>query len=68
MKKNITIKDVAKISGYSTQTISRVINNDSKVKLETREKVLKIIEECGYKPNFYAKSLVLKKIKIFLYS
>ena len=55
MKKNITIKDVAKISGYSTQTISRVINNDSKVKLETREKVLKIIEECGYKPNFYAK-------------
>ena len=45
MKKNITIKDVAKISGYSTQTISRVINNDSKVKLETREKVLKIIEE-----------------------
>ena len=66
MKKNITIKDVAKISGYSTQTISRVINNDSKVKLETREKVLKIIEECGYKPNFYAKSLVSKKNKNIL--
>lgn len=66
MKKNITIKDVAKLSGYSTQTISRVINNDSKVKEETREKILKIIEECGYKPNFYAKSLVSKNNKNIL--
>ncbi len=66
MQKNITIKDVAKISGYSTQTISRVINNDPKVKSETREKVLKVIEECGYKPNFYAKSLVSKKNKNIL--
>lgn len=66
MQKNITIKDVAKISGYSTQTISRVINNDAKVKDETRKKVLKIIEECGYKPNFYAKSLVSKKNKNIL--
>ena len=31
MKKNITIKEVAKLSGYSTQTISRVINKDLKV-------------------------------------
>ena len=66
MKKNITIKDVAKISGYSTQTISRVINNDPKVKEETREKILKVIEEYGYKPNFYAKSLVSKKNKNIL--
>ncbi|MCI7187964.1 MAG: LacI family transcriptional regulator, partial [Fusobacterium mortiferum] len=66
MKKNITIKEVAKLSGYSTQTISRVINKDLKVKTETREKILRIIEECGYKPNFYAKSLVSKKNKNIL--
>lgn len=66
MKKNITIKEVAKLSGYSTQTISRVINKDLKVKAETREKILRIIEECGYKPNFYAKSLVSKKNKNIL--
>lgn len=65
-KKNITIKDIAKLSGYSTQTVSRVINNDSKVKSETRKKLLKIIEEYGYKPNFYAKSLVAKKNKNIL--
>lgn len=66
MQKNITIKDVARISGFSTQTISRVINNDENVKDKTREKILKIIEECGYKPNFYAKSLVSKKNKNIL--
>lgn len=63
MSKNITIKDIAKISGFSTQTISRVINNDNKVKSTTKESILKIINEFGYKPNFYAKSLVGKKNK-----
>ena len=54
VKKNITIKDIANFSGYSTQTVSRVINNDTKVKEETREKILEIIEKYGYRPNLYA--------------
>lgn len=65
-KKNITIKDIANFSGYSTQTVSRVINNDPKVKEETRKKVSEIIEKYGYKPNLYAKSLVAKKNKNIL--
>ena len=65
VKKNITIKDIANYSGYSTQTVSRVINNDPKVIEETRKKVSEIIEKYGYRPNLYAKSLVAKKIKIF---
>ena len=66
VKKNITIKDIANFSGYSTQTVSRVINNDTKVKEETREKILEIIEKYGYRPNLYAKSLVAKKNKNIL--
>lgn len=65
-KKNITIKDIANFSGYSTQTVSRVINNDPKVKEETRKKVSEIIEKYGYRPNLYAKSLVAKKNKNIL--
>lgn len=64
--KNFTIKDIANFSGYSTQTVSRVINNDDKVKEETRKKVLEIIEKYGYKPNLYAKSLVAKTNKNIL--
>lgn len=63
---NITIKDLAKITGVSTQTISRVVNNKPSVKKETREKVLKSIEEYGYRPNLYAKNLVNKKDKSVL--
>lgn len=66
VKKNITIKDIANFSGYSTQTVSRVINNDTKVKEDTREKILEIIEKYGYRPNLYAKSLVAKKNKNIL--
>ena len=66
VKKNITIKDIANFSGYSTQTVSRVINNDPKVKEETRKKVSEIIEKYGYRPNLYAKSLVAKKNKNIL--
>ena len=65
-KKNITIKDIAKLSGYSTQTVSRVVNNDAKVKKETKEKILEIIKKYNYKSNYYAKSLVSKSSKNIL--
>ncbi|SHH48048.1 LacI family DNA-binding transcriptional regulator [Thermosipho atlanticus] len=51
------IKDIAKIAGVSVATVSRVINNSPKVRPETREKILKIIEEYKYEPDHFAKSL-----------
>lgn len=56
-----TIKDVAKLSGVSISTVSRVINDSKPVSPEARRKVLKAIEELGYKPNEVARSLVTKK-------
>lgn len=64
--KSVTIKDVARISGYSSQTVSRVINKDKLVKESTRKKINEVIEKIGYKPNFYAKALVSKKNKNIL--
>lgn len=59
----VTIEDIARLSGVSTMTVSRVVNKSSSVKSATRDKVLKVIEETGYKPNMNAKSLVCGKSK-----
>ena len=57
VKERITIKDVARIAGVSTQTVSRVLNNRSDVSIATRERVQKIIESLGYSPNVFARNL-----------
>jgi len=53
-----TIKDVARVSGVSIKTVSRVVNNLSDVSPETRLKVQQAILELGYQPNTTARSLV----------
>lgn len=53
----ITIDDIARKAGVSSATISRVLNNSSYVKEETREKVLKVIEDMNYVPSAIARSL-----------
>ncbi|MEE3497388.1 MAG: LacI family DNA-binding transcriptional regulator, partial [Butyrivibrio sp.] len=45
-----TIKDIARMSGYSIGTVSRVINNRADVSEEAREKISEIIRERGYQP------------------
>ena len=49
--------DVAKLANVSFMTVSRVINGKENVKAETRQKVLKAIEELGYYPNAAARAL-----------
>lgn len=66
LNEKVTIKEIAKYAGVSTQTVSRVVNDSPNVKKETKDKILKYIEELGYKPNFYAKALVNKKNKNIL--
>ena len=57
----VTINDVAKAAGVSKGTVDRVIHNRGEVSLKSREKVLKVIEELGYKPNVYASMLASQK-------
>ena len=45
-----SIKDVALAAGVSTATVSRVLANNSRVKEETRNRVLKAIDELRYRP------------------
>ncbi|MGE5613408.1 MAG: LacI family DNA-binding transcriptional regulator [Bacillota bacterium] len=53
----MNIKDIAKLAGASVATVSRVLNNDESVAEKTRQKVLRVIEETGYKPNYVGRSL-----------
>lgn len=51
------IRDIAKKTGYSVSTISRVINNYPYIKEEKRQKVLAVMKELNYVPNKTAQNL-----------
>lgn len=53
----MTIKDIARLSGYSIGTVSRALNNHPDVSAKTRESVLRVVEEQGFHPNSNAKHL-----------
>lgn len=53
----VSILDVAKKSGLSVVTVSRVLNDSPSVRQKNREKVLRAMEELDYRPNASARSL-----------
>ena len=57
----ITIYDIAKKTGYSPTTVSKVFNNYSDVRARTRQEILQAAEELGYVPNAHARTLTTKK-------
>lgn len=59
--RRMTINDVARLANVSKKTISRVINNSPLLKQETRDRVLKIIEEVGYQPDPQARGLAFRR-------
>ncbi len=59
-----TVKDVARLAGVSVGTVSKVLSHDSTVKPARREKVLKAVEDLGYKPNQAARALRTKKVNV----
>lgn len=56
-----TIKDIAKMAGVSTATVSRIINGKGEAKQETIDRVMKLVEELNYQPNRLAQSLSQRK-------
>lgn len=54
---NIDIKEIARIAGVSTATVSRTLNGKGPVREETRHKILRIAREYHYKPNPIARGL-----------
>ncbi len=53
----ITSKELARICGVSIGTIDRALNNRGEISPQTREKVLRVARDLGYRPHLVARSL-----------
>lgn len=60
----MNIYDIAKKSGVSIATVSRVLNDSDTVKSATKEKVLAVIKQENYRPNAFARGLSTDSIKL----
>ncbi|HWT73749.1 MAG TPA: LacI family DNA-binding transcriptional regulator [Mobilitalea sp.] len=61
MEKKLTLDDIARELGVSKTTVSRVISGKGRIGNETKEKVMKYIEEHNYIPNAIARGLAQSK-------
>jgi LacI family transcriptional regulator, galactose operon repressor len=60
----VTIKDIARYSGVSVSTVSRVLNKKPDVNTETEIRVNAAIKKLGYSPSSVARGLVLKRSNV----
>ena len=57
----LTIKDIAKMAGVSTTTVSLILNDKAdRFNENTVEKVMKVVREHNYQPNFFARNMITK--------
>jgi len=56
----VTIADIAKKAGVAKSTVSRYLNGGS-ISQKTRKKIDHIVQETGYEPNTFARSLKARK-------
>ena len=63
MHKKVTIKDIARMANVSHTTVSRALNDKSRIRNATKEKILSIAKELNYRPDFIARSLVIRRTK-----
>lgn len=57
----MTIKEIAKLANVSLGTVDRVIHDRGNVSAKTQKIILDILERVDYRPNVYARGLVLNK-------
>lgn len=62
-----TIKDVAKLAGTSTATVSKVMNVSYSISQETADKVRKAMEELDYHPNLRAKNFARQSARTIIF-
>ena len=53
----VTIKDIARESGYSISTVSRVLNHRNDVSPDAKKKIEEVVEKFHFVPNNNAKHL-----------
>ena len=63
-KKTKTIRDIARLSGFSRSTVSLVLNDSPRISDKTRQKVVAVMEKVGYQPNVLARRLAERKSRM----
>jgi LacI family transcriptional regulator len=61
MASRLDIEEIARRSGVSRSTVSRVLNNQPGVRSQTRERVLEVIRAADYHPNQAARALTTRR-------
>jgi LacI family transcriptional regulator len=63
MRRNTTIKDIARVAGVSHTTVYRALNDKPRISQSTKEQIISIARAFNYRPNVLAQSLVSGKTK-----
>ncbi len=59
-----TLEEIARLSGVSRSTVSRVVNDDPNVRESTRQRVLEVVRRLNYQPNLAARGLAAGRNRI----
>jgi len=65
--KRATIKDVALAAGVDVSTVSRAIHGNTRISVETRNRVASAVRELDYRPNVVARAMVTRKTYTFAF-
>ncbi|HEX2945532.1 MAG TPA: LacI family DNA-binding transcriptional regulator [Clostridia bacterium] len=60
----ITLKEIAQMCGVSASTISNILNGKNKVSEATRQRVLEVVKQTGYQPNYFAQGMRKQRTNI----
>jgi len=60
-KKRVSIKDIARLAGVSSPTVSRALQGRGRVSTLTRERITQLANEIGYTPSLVARGLVTQR-------
>lgn len=57
----VTLKEVALRCGVSVATVSNILNGKPNVSQATKQRVLEVVKETGYQPNYFAQGMRKQK-------
>ncbi len=59
-----TLREIAKMCDVSISTVSNILNGKPKVSEETKQRVLEVVKQTGYQPNYFAQGMRKQKTRI----